>query len=193
MRVISGQFKGKKLFAPEDNRVRPTTDRIKETLFNILSSKGLCGDITALDLFGGSGALGIEAMSRGARKTVFIDKDYRSVSLIKTNLAHVGASAADYEIHNVDFAFALKKLKDKRFDVIFADPPYAAGLESAIAETVCKFNVLSKHGVLVIEHSADVDFVCEDYDEDKRVCGNTVLSFLSLKNATYEEEVKHNE
>lgn len=100
--------------------MRPTTDRIKETLFNILSSKGLCGDITALDLFGGSGALGIEAMSRGARKTVFIDKDYRSVSLIKTNLAHVGASAADYEIYNVDFAFALKKLKDKRFDVIFA-------------------------------------------------------------------------
>lgn len=193
MRVISGKFKGKKLFAPEDNRVRPTTDRIKETLFNILSSKGLCGDITALDLFGGSGALGIEAMSRGARKTIFIDKDYRSVSLIKTNLAHVGASAADYEIYNVDFAFALKKLKDKRFDVIFADPPYAAGLESAIAETVCKFNVLSKHGVLVIEHSADVDFVCEGYDEDKRVCGNTVLSFLSLKNATYEEEVKHNE
>ena len=194
MRVISGKFKGKKLFAPADNRVRPTTDRIKETLFNILASKGLCGEVTVLDLFGGSGALGIEAMSRGAVKTVFIDKDPTSVGLIKTNLAHVGAKPCDYEIYNVDYAFALKKLKDKRFDVIFADPPYAAGLETVIAETIAKYNVLSSGGALVIEHSSEVNFEAAAYDEDRRVCGNTVLSFLTLKSTEeYQEEVRHNE
>ena len=181
MRVISGKFKGKKLFAPGDNRVRPTTDRIKETLFNILAAKGFCGEVTVLDLFGGSGALGIEAISRGATKTVLIDKDPASIALIKENLNHVGAKPVDYEVYNVDYAFALKKLKDKRFDVIFADPPYAAGLESAIMETIDKYNVLSETGVLVIEHSADVGFVADRYDEDRRVCGNTVLSFLTLK------------
>lgn len=74
MRVISGKFKYKRLFAPIDNKVRPTTDRIKETVFNILTSKGFGGEITVLDLFGGSGALGIEAISRGAKRTVFIDR-----------------------------------------------------------------------------------------------------------------------
>lgn len=181
MRVISGKFKGKKLFAPGDNRVRPTTDRIKETLFNILAAKGLCGEVTVLDLFGGSGALGIEAMSRGAVKTVFIDKDPASIALIKTNLNHVGAKPYEYEVYNVDFAFALKKLKDKRFDVVFADPPYTAGLENAIMETIDKYNVLSKSGILVMEHSVDVCFDTGTYDEYRRVCGNTVLSFLTLK------------
>lgn len=181
MRVISGKFKGKKLFAPRDNHVRPTTDRIKETLFNILAAKGLCGEVTVLDLFGGSGALGIEAMSRGATKTVFIDNDPASIALIKANLNHVGAKPYEYEVYNVDFSFALKKLKDKRFDVIFADPPYAAGLENAIMETIDKYNVLSETGVLVMEHSVDVGFDTETYDEDRRVCGNTVLSFLMLE------------
>lgn len=193
MRVISGKFKGKKLLAPADNRVRPTTDRIKETLFNILASKGLCGEVAVLDLFGGSGALGIEAMSRGAIRTVFIDSDPTSVALIKTNLAHVGAKPSDYEIYNVDYAFALKKLKDKRFDVIFADPPYSAGLETVIADTIAKYNVLSESGVLVIEHSVGVVFESAAYEEDRRVCGNTVLSFLTPKTAAYSEEVEHNE
>ena len=86
MRVISGKFKYKLLFNPKDNRVRPTTDRIKETLFNILSSKEKTGNVLVLDLFAGSGALGLEALSRGANKAILCDKSYEAIEIIKKNI-----------------------------------------------------------------------------------------------------------
>lgn len=91
MRVISGKYRGKKIFAPLNDKVRPTTDRIKETLFNILASKGYGEGVTVLDLFGGTGALGIEALSRGAEKAIFIDNDPESVKLIRQNLLNIKA------------------------------------------------------------------------------------------------------
>ena len=111
MRVISGLFKYKALYSPQDNKVRPTTDRIKETLFNILSSKNKTGQVFVLDLFSGSGALGIESLSRGATKVIFIDKSKDSFALTNKNLAHVGANKDSYEVYNVDYEFGLKKLK----------------------------------------------------------------------------------
>lgn len=188
MRVISGKFKYKQLYAPENNLVRPTTDRIKETLFNILSSKGVSGEVTVLDLFAGSGALGIESISRGAEKVVFIDKSRDSVKLLAKNLAHVGADPESYEVYNVEFGFALKKLKGRKFDVIFADPPYAAGYESKIIELVDKYGVLAQGGVLVIEHESDNKLDASPFVSDERNCGNTTLSFL-----TYPEEEAHND
>lgn len=188
MRVISGKYKGRKLLPPQDQRVRPTTDRIKETLFNILSSKGVVGAITALDLFGGSGAVGIESLSRGAEKVVFIDKSADSIKLIKYNLQHVGAKDADWEIYAVDYAFALKKLRGRKFDFIFADPPYNATFEDSIVFLVKKFELLSENGVLVIEHSNEVKFKTDGFVVDKRDCGFTQLSFLE-----YVKEKLHNE
>ena len=188
MRVISGKFKGRKLFAPEDNEVRPTTDRIKETLFNIISSKIGLKEITVLDLFGGSGAIGIEALSRGAKKVVFIDKSNDSIKLIKQNLAHVKAEESSYETYCVDYEFALKKLQGKKFDLIFADPPYSARYEKNIANKVVQYEVLSDNGLLVIEHSSKTLIGSLDFIEDMRICGNTVLSFLS-----YGKEKMNNE
>ena len=188
MRVISGKFKYKQLYAPENNLVRPTTDRIKETLFNILASKGVAGAVIALDLFAGSGALGIESISRGAEKAVFIDKSRDSVKLLNKNLAHVGADPKTYEVYNVDFEFALKKLANRRFDVIFADPPYAAGLEKKIIDLVDRYGVLAEDGVLVIEHDSDNRFDTSPFVSDCRECGNTTLSFL-----TYPKEEAHND
>ena len=188
MRVISGKFKYKMLYAPENNLVRPTTDRIKETLFNILASKGVSGEVIALDLFSGSGALGIESLSRGAEKVVFIDKSRDSVKLIDKNLAHVGADPESYEVYNVDYEFALKKLKNRRFDVIFADPPYAAGLERKIIELTDRYGVLALGGVLVIEHDSSVKLPVSPFVADERECGNTTLSFL-----TYPEKEAHND
>lgn len=179
MRVISGKMKGRKLFAPENNDVRPTTDRIKETLFNILASKGACGEISVLDLFCGSGALGIEALSRGASKVVFIDRDNESMRLTKQNLAHVKALPSDYETYTVDYLFALKKLKGRRFDLIFADPPYAAGFEDTILKAVFDADVLSDNGVFVLEHSVGVKVNANGFSEDLRICGNTALSFFT--------------
>ena len=188
MRVISGKFKYKLLYAPENNLVRPTTDRIKETLFNILASKGVSGEVTVLDLFAGSGALGIESISRGAEKVVFIDKSRDSIKLLGKNLSHVGADPKSYEVYNVEFEFALKKLKGRKFDVIFADPPYAAGFENKIIGLVGKYDVLARGGVLVIEHDSDNKFDTRPFVADVRECGNTTLSFL-----TYPEEEAHND
>ena len=188
MRVISGKFKGRKLGSPSDERVRPTTDRIKETLFNILSSKNPDGYGIVLDLFGGSGAVGIESISRGADKVIFIDRDPDSVKLIKDNLNHVGAKSEEYEVYNVDYEFALKKLREKKFDFIFADPPYALGLERKIAELIKKYDLLSDKGVLCVEHSSDKKVKFDGYDEDKRECGYTVLSFLTYKKEEQNEQ-----
>ena len=179
MRVISGKFKGRKLQSPLGDAVRPTTDRIKETLFNILSSKGVTGETLVLDLFAGSGAVGIEALSRGAEKTIFIDKSQESLKLVKYNLDHVGASESNYELYSVDYAFALKKLKGKKFDFIFADPPYNAKYEDSIILLVKKYDLLAENGVLVVEHNNETKFKTDGYEVDKRDCGYTQLSFLS--------------
>ena len=133
-----------------------------------------------LDLFGGSGAVGIESISRGAQKVIFIDRDPSSVKLIKANLDHVGANESEYEIYNVDYEFALKKLKGKKFDFIFADPPYLLGLEKKICGLIAKYELLSDDGILVVEHPSDRKVKFDGYDEDERVCGYTVLSFLTI-------------
>lgn len=181
MRVISGKFKYKALFSPSTNAVRPTTDRIKETIFNILSSKGFVGNVKVLDLFSGSGALGIESLSRGAEKVVFIDKNKDSFVLTKKNLEFVGADKNSYEIYNVDYEFALKKLKEKHFDLVFVDPPYSLHIENRILDFIKKYDVLSKDGVIMIEHESKNVFTDKDFVIDTRSCGSMSISFLSYK------------
>jgi 16S rRNA (guanine(966)-N(2))-methyltransferase RsmD len=181
MRVISGKFKYKLLYNPKDNKVRPTTDRIKETMFNIISSKDKIDNVFTLDLFAGSGALGIESLSRGASKVIFIDKDKDSYSLVQQNLKHVGASSESYEIYNVDYEFALKKLKNKEFDLIFIDPPYALHIENKILDLIKKYNVLAKNGLIMIEHDVKNSFNDDSFVFDTRKCGSVALSFLEYK------------
>ncbi len=181
MRVISGKFKYKLLYSPVGRDVRPTTDRIKETLFNILASSGLIEGVSVLDLFSGSGALGIESISRGAEKVVFIDKSRDSYCLTKKNLEHVGANESEYEIYNVDYEFALKKLKGRQFDVIFADPPYALRLHGKILSLIKRYDVLKKGGVVMIEHDSSEIVSDESFDADTRKCGSTSLTFLRKK------------
>ncbi len=181
MRVISGKFKYKALYNPKDNKVRPTTDRIKETLFNIIASKNKTGKVLVLDLFAGSGALGIESLSRGAEKVIFVDKDKESFMLVNQNLKHVGAQNGEFEVYNVDYEFALKKLKDKGFDLIFVDPPYALHIENKVLDLIKKYNVLAKDGLIVVEHDAKNIFEDSDFVSDTRKCGSTSLTFLEYK------------
>ena len=186
MRIITGSARGRRLLTLEGEDVRPTTERVKEALFSILQFQ--IEGRRVLDLFAGSGQLGLEALSRGAEKAIFIDNDPESVRLIRQNLLNVKAPSESYEVYNVDFAFALKKLKNRGFDIIFADPPYVGGLENEILNKIDGFGVLAKDGILMIEHSRSVEFSTGNFIEDRRVCGNTVLSFLS-----YPKEVGHNE
>jgi len=189
MRVISGKFKGKRLFAPKGDRVRPTTDRVKETLFNILFSKGYEGEISVLDLFCGTGSLGIEALSRGATTCVSVDIDKESCALTQKNLAHVGATT---ELFRADYKVALKNLEGRSFDVIFIDPPFKAHIEHDVVTRIMAHNILAEKGVIVIEHDKSnplKGLECASFNllREDRVLGNTVLTFLERAQA----EVNH--
>lgn len=182
MRVISGKFKGKKLFSPIGQDVRPTTDRIKETVFNIICSKRSFIGAYVLDLFSGSGALGIEALSRGAKKAVFVDKSRDSFELTKKNLAHVGIDT-EAEIYNTDYQIALKKLEGKKFDIIFLDPPYFGKTEQNIFDLIQKYDLLTINGIIFLEHSTKIDLpqTNERFIIDNRICGKTSITFFMPK------------
>lgn len=181
MRIISGKYRGAKLFSPADYRVRPTTDRIKESVFNILASKMKFTGIAVLDLFAGSGALGLEACSRGAEKVVFVDRDKDSMKLVKNNIAKLKLPEDIYETYLCEFDFALKKLNGRRFDIIFADPPYASDAYSKVAVLVEKYDILADGGVIVVEHDKDNSVNTGGFNCDCRIMGNTAVSFLTRR------------
>jgi 16S rRNA (guanine966-N2)-methyltransferase len=129
VRVVAGEFRGRRLAAPRGVRTRPTADRVREALFSML------GDVSGarvLDLYAGSGALGIEALSRGAASAVFVERDPRAVAVIERNLASLGL---DQEVHRQD-ALRFLARTEGMFDLVFCDPPYdsAARLAGALAE-----------------------------------------------------------
>ncbi|HIU64683.1 MAG TPA: 16S rRNA (guanine(966)-N(2))-methyltransferase RsmD [Candidatus Avacidaminococcus intestinavium] len=152
MRIITGKAKGLKLFTPKDDRVRPTADRVKESIFNIIGTK--IHQAVVLDLFGGTGNLGLEAWSRGAEQVVFIDENKNSLALIKKNIAKVGAEKNTKTIKG-DALSVLKEFRKKgeKFDFIFADPPYDKGLVKLVIEKIVIEESLEVGGYLVLEHS----------------------------------------
>ena len=151
MRVITGSARGRRLKELEGMETRPTTDRVKEGLFNILQF-----DIEGrrvLDLFAGTGQLGIECLSRGAASAVFVDRRADAVKLIRDNLKTTELTDRARVVSGDSMEY-LKSVREK-FDLIFLDPPYEAGLlEPAIAH-IARFDILAPHGIIVAEHSAD--------------------------------------
>jgi len=129
VRVVAGTFKGRRLAAPRGTRTRPTADRVREALFSML---GDVGEARVLDLYAGSGALGIEALSRGADSAVFVERDAQALAAIERNLAAVGVEAT---VVRQDVLRFLARA-DGAFDLVFCDPPYdsAAGLAGPLAE-----------------------------------------------------------
>ena len=151
MRVITGTARGRKLQTLEGLDTRPTTDRVKEGLFSALQF-----DIEGrkvLDLFAGTGQLGIECLSRGAQSAVFVERRKDAVALIRDNLKTTELTAKAKVVSGDSMEY-LKSLREK-FDIIFLDPPYAENLlESAIAH-IAKFDILAPHGIMAAEHPAD--------------------------------------
>ena len=151
MRVITGTARGRKLKTPENYDIRPTTDHVKESVFNIIQF-----DIEGrrvLDLFAGTGQLGIECLSRGAASAVFVDRRTDAVKLIRENLRLTELEDRAKVVAGDSMEY-LKSLREP-FDIIFLDPPYAAGLlEPAIAH-IAKFDILAPHGIIAAEHPAD--------------------------------------
>lgn len=148
MRVIAGNLKGRRLEAPSWPGLRPTSDKLRETLFNVLAPR--VEGASVLDGYAGTGAVGIEALSRGAASVTFVDEEARSVRLIESNLERCAVSDR-YAIIRARFADAAAQLAGRRFDVVFLDPPYG---EAAMATALeAGGRLLAETGILVLEHA----------------------------------------
>ena len=151
MRVISGTARGRRLKELPGMDTRPTTDKVKEALFNIIQF-----DIEGrrvLDLFGGTGQLGIEALSRGAAECTFVDLNRQAAAIIRENLNAVGL-AGQASVQQGDAVAFLAGCR-RKFDLILLDPPYQSDLLERCLETVTKFDILSEHGIMICESSAE--------------------------------------
>ena len=174
MRVIAGDYKGRKLQPPADNSVRPTTDKVKEALFSILNEK-IWGS-RVLDLFSGTGNLGIEALSRGASECIFGDNSRDSLRLIKTNIAHCKAEGA--RVIPGDYKKILMNLEGQ-FDIILLDPPYGQGFLEPCFELIRQQDLLAEDGYIVAEHRREEqmpDELCGFQKVKERKYGIIMLS-----------------
>lgn len=148
MRIITGEYRGRKLETPIGYDVRPTTDKVKEAIFNLLQNE--IYDSVCVDLFAGTGSLGLEALSRGAKRCYFCDNARASLNLVKTNIKICGAGDKSMVLAG-DFTKTLTRIKEKA-DIFFLDPPYAAGLYEKCFALIESLDLLSDEGIIIAEH-----------------------------------------
>lgn len=157
MRVIAGSKRSIRLFAVEGNHTRPTTDRIKETIFNVIAADIPSCDF--LDLYAGSGQIGIEALSRGAKYCAFCENDHRAISIIGKNLAKTGfMHQSDIFAFSASIALAKMRDRDLSFDIIYMDPPYELCEEKKILMQIDEADILNHNGYIIIEADINRDF-----------------------------------
>ena len=174
MRIIAGKWRGRPIDAPPGPATRPTADRVRETLFSMLASRlGSFDELRVADLFAGSGALGLEALSRGAQSAVFVESDPKAASVIRRNAERLGA---DVQLMT---GSALALPRTEPFDLIFADPPYSSGSGSAIVAAVARAAWLASGGWMSVETSRDEAIEPGDLVVDAtRVVGRARLTLL---------------
>ncbi len=158
MRVTGGELRGRPLVAPRGLATRPTADKVREAIFNVLAARGapLAG-AAVLDLFAGTGSLGIEALSRGAARAVFVEAAGPSLAALARNLERLGlASGGRAAVRRGDALRLLDRLaaEGARFDLVFVDPPYGRGLAAAAVERLAAAGLVAPGGVVVAEHAA---------------------------------------
>ena len=181
MRIISGNRRGKKLFAFEGRNIRPTADRMREAIFNILSAR--VADAVVLDLFAGTGALGLEALSRGAHSALFVDNHPDAVRLLKKNITACGMQQ-DARVIRWDIARDLKCLNGifPEFNLVFLDPPYRRHLLKPALVHLHQTNAVQPGAHIVAEHSVD-EPLPHDIDGfnrvDQRTYGKSLVSFFT--------------
>lgn len=151
MRIISGTARGRKLKEPQGMDTRPTTDKVKESLFNIIQFE-LEGR-RVLDLYAGTGQLGLEALSRGAERCVFVDQRREAAALVKENIKLCRFEDRSRVAQEESLSF-LSACREK-FDVVFLDPPYQSGLLEKSLEQLIRFDILREHGIIVCESGAE--------------------------------------
>jgi len=183
MRIIGGEARGRRLYIPGTFTVRPTAERIKGAFFNII---GLVDGKTFLDLFAGSGNMGIEALSRGAIKAVFVENNRALTDAIGRNIEACGFGGKS-EVLASDYIKAIQRLvkRYEAFDILFADPPYERGIVSLTLEHLRNGSLIEKDGLLAVQHSvreaAAVDESGQLMLTDQRQYGDTLLSFFKKR------------
>lgn len=184
-RVVAGKFRGILLDAPKGDNTRPTGDKVKEALFSIIQTRVPGSDF--IDLFAGTGGIGIEALSRGASSVVLVEKSGYAASVIKGNLNKLHLSEDDdIKLMKSGYDAALNALADegRKFDVIFMDPPYRIAQKTAeiASEVIVSRDLLNDGGIFIVEHSSDLPFVTDVINMKlNRSCsyGLAVLTFFS--------------
>lgn len=172
MRIISGTGRGKRLKAPEGLNTRPTSDKVKESVFNIIQSYIM--DSNVLDLFSGSGSLGIEALSRGASHCMFIEKNRDSYKIIKENIKSSGfEDRSELYLNDAYVALDLMGKKGKKYDVVFLDPPYSKEMVPLAIQKLYENDIVDKDGIIISEH------------DDKEVIPEKVSGFINTRTKKY--------
>ncbi len=182
LRVISGRLKGKRLFSVKGRSLRPTSDRVREAIFDIL--QGQIAGRKVLDLFAGTGALGIEALSRGASSAVFVENSPASLSALQRNLVECRLQDSA-SVLNKEVLSGIRFLEMQRvtFDLVFLDPPYGRGLTRKTLEAVAQSSVIDRETLMIAEHSSqeDIEEIPHLEITDQRKYGGTRVSFLLRK------------
>ncbi|MBR3697280.1 MAG: 16S rRNA (guanine(966)-N(2))-methyltransferase RsmD [Clostridia bacterium] len=183
MRIIAGKMKGTKLYTLDGLNTRPTLDRVKEPLFSIINFK--LQDSVVLDLFSGSGALGLEAISRGAKKAYLCDNSKDAINIINKNIKKTKFEN-DVEVIFKSYEKVLEDFKNTLFDIVFLDPPYKSEFVSTALKKILNNNLLNENGIIIIE-TDDKEKVLKEIAEidvsifDERRYGRVTLLFLCTK------------
>jgi len=182
MRIISGTFKGRKLASLQGMATRPTTDRVRESIFNILATHIV--NVSVLDLFAGTGAFGLEALSRGAASAVFIDSSASAIKIIQQNITACKAETRGRGIRwDISKNLNCLQVKTPAYDLVFMDPPYNKNYIVPTLKKLMKKDILKDGATIIIEHTA-AEAVPEDLMglqlTDQRIYGKTLVSFLSI-------------
>ena len=177
MRIISGKYKGRIISPPKNFKARPTTDRARESLFNILANTHYFEELRVLDLFAGTGSIGFEFVSRGAAYVEMLEKNY-------SHFQHLQKAKHALEMENIriikgDFFRYIKKPHES-FNLIFADPPYDMENFKSVPEILLKAEILSKDGIFIMEHPKSFDFRSLKGFTEQRNYGGVNFSFFSL-------------
>jgi RNA methyltransferase, rsmD family len=183
MRIISGKARGTKLYTLDGTATRPTLDRVKESLFNIIQND--IEDSTVLDLFSGSGAIGLEFLSRGAKRAVLCDSSKDAIKIIKQNVQKTHFEEK-VEVYNMEFTKLVERLQNQKFDIIYIDPPYATDFIKISLEKIIEYELVNENTKIIVETDDETRILnqIEKMDveiTDKRKYGRATMIFLKYR------------